>query len=205
MPSILVCHRLKLAYVAIPKAACRSIKTALATTFGVPYQQDIHNAAWDRVHSLRELAEMDDYFRFAVVRNPWERLVSCYYDKVRLVHLEPARQWIFPQYGERLRTDMSFVDFVRAVATLSDNGADEHFASQWPMITYEGSLAVDHVTRFEHLHQEWNRLRRRFQLTALPHENKTEHPDYRELYTKELADLVGQRYALDVANLGYDY
>jgi chondroitin 4-sulfotransferase 11 len=203
MPSILVSRRLKVAYVAIPKVACRSIKIALAKPYGVAYQADIHNARWDRFSSLQELAAAEDYFRFTVVRNPWDRVASCYYHKVHLVHRDPTRQWILGSYDGLLRPSMSFPEFVAAVAKIPDAHANEHFASQWPMISHSGTLAVDHVVRFEKLAAEWQSLQSRFPFPDLPHENKTDHPPYRELYCNDTRQFVAERYAQDIAKLDY--
>jgi hypothetical protein len=79
----------KIAYVALPKAGCSSVKKALAGLdpwVAVPDRADVHT--WHalyptRRHSRGEWARYAGHFRFCVVRDPARRLMSCYTDIVR--------------------------------------------------------------------------------------------------------------------------
>ncbi|MGP6086215.1 sulfotransferase family 2 domain-containing protein [Antarctobacter jejuensis] len=79
----------KLAYVALPKAGCSSVKKALAMVDPgktVPDNPDIQT--WHTLYPTRRLhpriwARYDGYFRFCVVRDPAKRLMSCYTDIVK--------------------------------------------------------------------------------------------------------------------------
>ncbi|WP_323768955.1 sulfotransferase family 2 domain-containing protein [Antarctobacter sp.] len=78
----------KLAYVALPKAACSSVKQALATLdplVHVPKQPDV--GVWHRTYPTSRYSralwsQYHNYFRFCVVRDPARRLMSCYSDIV---------------------------------------------------------------------------------------------------------------------------
>ncbi|WP_379862589.1 sulfotransferase family 2 domain-containing protein [Mameliella alba] len=78
----------KLAYVALPKAGCSSVKKALAMLdpwVAVPDKPDFQT--WHRIYQTRRYhpgfwAEHADFFRFCVVRDPAKRLMSCYTDIV---------------------------------------------------------------------------------------------------------------------------
>ncbi|WP_417209959.1 sulfotransferase family 2 domain-containing protein [Antarctobacter sp.] len=78
----------KLAYVALPKAACSSVKQALAGLdpwVHVPKQPDV--GVWHRAYPTRRFnpelwSRYQDCFRFCVVRDPASRLMSCYTDIV---------------------------------------------------------------------------------------------------------------------------
>lgn len=63
----MVFEKYKAIYFPIPKVACSSIKVFL-TDFAE--------------FSLDDLDKFKNYFKFAFVRNPWDRLVSCYINKV---------------------------------------------------------------------------------------------------------------------------
>ncbi|SMX44885.1 sulfotransferase family 2 domain-containing protein [Maliponia aquimaris] len=77
-----------LAYVALPKAGCSSVKKALAHLdpwMHVPPETDVHT--WHelyptRRHNPRDWARLAGYYRFCVVRDPARRLMSCYTDIV---------------------------------------------------------------------------------------------------------------------------
>ena len=80
----------KIAYMAVPKAACSSIKASLAaldpthpvddpTQMG---QKEVH--AFYATHRFRKhrWMHLDDYFRFTVVRDPLKRLMGVYTNRV---------------------------------------------------------------------------------------------------------------------------
>src|SRR5919107_448733 len=87
-------------YFVIPKVACSSIKAALLPIFDFDtpiYETTLKDGAPGyNVHALFDesghqvnqgelISELNDayqeYFKFAFVRNPWDRLVSCYFQK----------------------------------------------------------------------------------------------------------------------------
>jgi hypothetical protein len=152
--------------------------------------------------------EFDRYFKFAFVRNPWDRLVSEY----------------LYRGGRRLG---SFRSFVTAGAQPADPHLDawRHLA---PQVRYlydpAGRLRVDFVGRFERLHDDFARVCARLGLpdASLPHANAAAGngrarwrrvpgraappPDkYTRHYDSRLRDLVAERYAEDVETFGYAF
>lgn len=85
----------RLVYIPIPKNACSSLKHALyEIEFGTRFDYDLHRQ-WGYVDihdyyrkrnraftSPRALMAMGDAFRFAIVRDPVQRLISCYGNRV---------------------------------------------------------------------------------------------------------------------------
>lgn len=78
----MICHKYKFIFVHIPKTAGTSIGNALTTVmprFGygsiTPAGTDKHQHVLD----LIGLQKSEDYFKFAFVRNPWDRHVSNYF------------------------------------------------------------------------------------------------------------------------------
>ena len=84
MPVIL--PDLKIAYFALPKAASTSVKLALwQAASGQPWDgttEDIH--AQFRVYPLKpdERDGLEDYFKFTVIRDPIDRILSAYHNRV---------------------------------------------------------------------------------------------------------------------------
>ena len=78
---------LRLAYLSVPKAACSSIKLALGKAAGIPLIPDqdllfIHaHPQWHWQKGRLEDTQ-SGYAKFSFVRNPFDRLVSCYSDKI---------------------------------------------------------------------------------------------------------------------------
>ncbi|MDU8913113.1 sulfotransferase family 2 domain-containing protein [Aestuariicoccus sp. MJ-SS9] len=82
----------KIAYMAVPKAGCSSVKRALAhidpsVTLPPEAERDVYT--WHAIYPTKRFRpqrwqafEDDDWFRFTVVRDPVRRLMSCYVNRV---------------------------------------------------------------------------------------------------------------------------
>lgn len=96
-------EKYRIAYFSIPKVACSSIKRMVMTLDPPRYshvdQNHVHKAYPSSPFHKCDLESISDYWKFAVVRDPVRRLLSCYSSKVvtgRVLHrLDP----------EQLRTD----------------------------------------------------------------------------------------------------
>ncbi len=62
-----------------------------------------------------------------------------------------------------------------------------------------GKCSVDYIGRFENIENDFEPIRKKYKLEKLPHFNKTQHKkdEWKEYYTKEIADLVYKRYRKD--------
>lgn len=197
----IVVPELGLCFVPTPKVANRSIKAAVAAVARPGYRGDPHLAGWQYcpVSALKHTG----LYSFGFVRNPLDRLYSCYAQKIvfygRMRNM-PIEFW---RYGDTFHPDMSFAEFVEAVVNIPDRLADHHFRSQHTFLYDNGAPAVDLIGRFENLEQDWEAIRRRFDLPALAHYNRSPHPHYSKAYTPELARAAAERYARDIALFGY--
>ncbi len=201
-PSAILLPAQKLLYVPVPKVANRSIKAALADAAGLPYT-DPHEAAFQTV-PLTAVPDLTDYFRFTFVRHPLDRLVSCYAQKIVLYARQLQMPLLFWRYGRRFWPEMSFAEFVTAVAAIPDGRADRHFCSQHTFVYRQGAPIVDFVGRFEQLAQDWEFVRQQANIGPLPHFNPSPHKPFAEMYTPALAQLAVARYRQDMALFGYE-
>lgn len=211
--AFIVVPALKLAYGRVPKAANSSIKNAIARH--VPVDPDIderpgRDRYWQRgkdgavyMASAAEVAGRDDLFVFAFVRDPFDRLASCYVNKIVAPQTFPP---LFAELG--FRQGMAFPDFVARVAATPDAIADDHFRSQASMLTLKGRVVPSFVGRFETIGPDWAHVRETVlsrggpDLGALPHVNKRRGgaDDLPTLFADPaVVDLVRKRYAEDFA------
>jgi len=200
-PSAILLPAQKLLYVPVPKVANRSIKAALAAAAGLPFE-DGQEPDFQTV-PLTAVPDLTDYFRFTIVRHPLDRLVSCYAQKIVLYARQLQMPLLFWRYGRRFWPEMSFAEFVTAVATIPDRRADRHFRSQHMFVYPQGKLAVDYVGRFEKLAQDWAQVQQQTGLGPLPHFNPSPHKPFTEMYTPELVQTATARYQQDVEMFGY--
>ena len=86
-------------YQPIPKNACTTIKTLLLEVEGLPVDQNVwrrHQKEYNRFPGTNHLTiqeQLDifegrtDTFKFVIVRNPYARLASAYFDKTDQIQL----------------------------------------------------------------------------------------------------------------------
>ena len=220
IPRIALCEKHKFIYVPIPKTASSSIKLALIPFYDKAKEYEIYKGDalgynlgykiskfyWHKVYreniKIRDIRKFknEGYVVFTVVRNPWDRLVSCYENKVN------------DKYAKRRRfkEGASFEEFLDFVCKTPDNSkkADPHWKSQYTFVSMTDKLFVNHICYFESLQDNLNDL---FQEIAgedvvLPHLIRSNRKkDYRLYYTDETREMVAKRFAKDVKLFKYEF
>jgi hypothetical protein len=219
-------------YFVVPKVACSSIKTALLPAFpdmdqGPHFARELESGEFGyRVHGLfdrskhqvnkqRLLKDLGrgryrNHFRFTLVRNPYDRLLSC--DLHKLSADGPGQGFRLLMYPEGpLRVGMSFAEFVEAVHEIPDEEANPHFRSQHVTVCEDGPEKrplADFIGRYENLKADFALITDRIGLEArLPHllPSRDAGRHYREYYDRRLARLAGERYRRDAEVFGYSF
>lgn len=180
MHNNIVIPQLQTVFFLVPKAANSSIKAAIRKHLGL-------SDAFATLHNGWRLCGPDGvpqgYKTVGVVRHPFDRLVSCYHNKI--IGDGVSR---IPWRG------ISWDEFKSRVIATPDTQADHHFRSQYCGFVSNGQMQCEHVFRFEDLPQAWDEIRAIVgDLPDLPHKNSTDHPDWREYDCSGLAE----RYADD--------
>ena len=188
---------LKLIYIPIPKVANRSIKEVLAQKLGMSGKLSAHKYKWHKI-SLNKVL-LHSSFSFAFVRNPLDRLISCYVHKIEMNDIK-KNLW---KYGDLVSQDMSFEDFANFVCQTPDSIADRHFKSQYQFLYQKEQLIVDYIGKFETIQKDWDQLAIKFNLGQLNHANKSLRVEIDKYYTKELAEKVAKHYKKDIELFGY--
>ena len=207
-------------YVETPKVACTSIKTALAEILGISLEStggDPHDVHWPTAPRAPDPSGpfFPGLFTFAFVRNPWDRLVSCYRDKLRgevdgytFFTIRPGVANCLARFDAFVPA-MPFRDFVAAVAAIPDEDADGHFRSQHTFVTDEaGRIGVDFLGRFERLAEDYRLVQESLGLPRNPlpwlHKARTT-ARYTTFYDKETRRVAAERFRSDIQLFGYEF
>ena len=137
-------------------------------------------------------------FRFSIVRNPWDRVVSHYHYRVKTNESGLAdeqlafRDWVILAYQEN---NPKYCD------------KPKQFGAQWNwLIDESGNCIVDYIMRFENLEEDFNALCRRINRRAsLPHLNSSDHADYRSYFDDETKEIIAGRFKVDLEKFGYEF
>jgi len=192
-------------YYQIPKVGCSTIKACIAKSEGRDLiNEDPHDTpfAYTTVDDSIRL----DCFKFAFIRNPINRLYSCWKDKIceRLDLTRPAATGedtgkLAPQFARYtgLYRNMPFEEFAAYVCLIPDAHADDHFISQYAYITSEEGQIIPSCARFEDLHTVWPHIASRIGLrTDLDHYQRSSSRAQPEL-PESLESNLKIRYAID--------
>ena len=193
---------LDIAFIPNPKVANRSIKLAIAKKINPNFSGDPHSANWQYLsnNSLQNYTG----FKFGFVRNPLDRLYSCYKQKIVLYARTYNQPILFWRYGNKFHKDMSFEEFVMTVSKIPDWYADIHFRSQHTFFYRKNQLLVDFLGHFENLKHDWQEINQTINIGPLPHLNASLGFDWQCAYSRETAALAMQRYRKDIEYFNYN-
>jgi hypothetical protein len=222
----------KFVYLWIQKVASSSVKVALLPLFDLnptPFEitledgtrhffvHKVFNSSGYQIGKKQLLAGLDheyrDYFKFAFVRNPWDRLVSCYVDKVLRKTVPTYMLESAARADVEFYPNMLFAEFVDTVCQIPDRKANGHFRSQHLTVcSPDGVPMADFVGRFENLREDFARVAQEIGAPGLelPERNRKNVSErgsrhYRDFYDERLKNLVHKRFEKDVETFGYSF
>lgn len=205
-PKYMVLPEKRVIYLEMPKVANCAIKVSmLQKEFEDDYSIQ-KEALKNTVHSLND--EYNNYYKFTFVRNPLERLVSCYeskYHKDRKMLGKVLKELEYTHYlFGYIRQDRGFTNFLVRIALIPDKYKDHHFKPQY-RIVYDNNdkKRVDFVGKYENLNREYQQISSKFHLDRLKVYNQTERNNYMEYYNKFTARLAYFIYRKDIQYFGY--
>ena len=136
-------------------------------------------------------------YKFAFVRNPWDRLVS------RHAYLLRKKEHAHSRTVNELGGFEPYLKWELALGPR--NGAMRHQADY--VTGTDGRLIVDFIGYFERLAEDFAMVCRRIGVRASLPSPKAHAPrqDYRSFYTEETRDLVARAYARDIELFGYSF
>ena len=219
---MIINHKYKFIFIHIPRTGGISTREALEKLGGsVVYDQ----AGWKHIRgkivvygepqlgplgphevlteyiNKADLKNADTYFKWARVRNPWDRLVSIYNRRRNTVRwyqtgTHPAQEAI----------DNPFEAWVEIQINTTKPPWRHRVFNQRRFIKDQG---LDFVSRFENINEDFSFFCDKVGLPQikLPHKNGWKHNSYKEYYNKKLIDklLSFDSFREDLDYLNYDY
>ena len=208
---MIVSHSRRFIFAAVPKTGTHAVRQALREQLG---EGDVEQVGlfvdkrfpWEELAairhghlSLRQVrpylgeAAFDDYFKFAFVRNPFDRFVSyCAFmlrggDVFQRQPREVMRHFLFEEPPEQ------HILFQPQASLLVDDDGE--------------TLLTDGVGRVEDMQGSYDAICARIGIAsrALDRINGSSRGDYRPYYDQTLIDGVAARYAQDLALFDYSF
>ncbi len=148
------------------------------------------------LYGLVTQAEIEEFFVFTLVRNPWDRMVSYY-------HWLRGQDFDHPAIARARALDFSaFLNAPETVAGMRAYPYGRHVTDA------EGIERADLFIRLEHLRDDLAPLEAHlgFRLDGIPHENRSERArDWRGYYSESDAALVAEACAPDIRRFSYSF
>lgn len=141
-----------------------------------------------KCYKLINQSTWSNYFKFAFVRNPWDRVVSAWKNRSSIEKFE---------------------DFIKVIpAQKNHTDLFWHTLPQYDHIYDENeNLMVDKVYRVENLQDDLKEICKNFELnySEIGKMNSSNRKPYWEYYTDEMANKVSEIYKKDIEKFNYKY
>ena len=205
----------RVVYVENAKVACTAIKQLLYPDidYEAVGQDRFHEETRDRaVFTVPGRAR--DYLHFSVFRNPQDRLISAFKDKMlssaatrghSILHTRFHRA-LFTLFAgiDTARPGIDFPAFTRAVGAVPDRLRDRHIATQAPRYAAVVAARRHLICKLETLEDDWAILCQATGISPLPQLNRSSRSDRQPVGIDPAThDLIGRIYAQDYARIGY--
>lgn len=169
---------------------------------------------------------IDDYYKFTIVRNPWDKLLSAFTFMNKTRKFKWGSNWEEKDFRDNFNTWVKVVSdvkmFTDSDGNLTHNSIDDRNSifygarkqhpylwckDQYKYLTIDGEMKMDYICRFENLEEDISNVYDELDIAdkTLPWINKTAHPYYTEVYNDDIRKLVTKMCAKDIEYFGYKF
>ncbi len=200
-------------FISIARTATKTIHSALGMSLrSAPEPSYYHMSLLDLSTRYYPKLNLTNYFKFAFVRNPFDRLYSLYSNFLnsRNGHTKILQYSRFDRIVNSIywKSNKDFNLFCKLFYS-SDHWKNEvHHRPQLDYIQMDnGVIGVDFVGRYESLEKDWLHISNHLGIqTTLPHINKSiREKNYRNVYNEESIRLITEVYKKDLDQFNYNF
>lgn len=145
------------------------------------------------------------YYKFTIVRNPWDRLVSAFF-YLKQGGMSQADREFSNRY---IQKHDNFEEFI---LSLEDEEYKNiilswiHFIPQYNFVYHKGKCLVDYIGKFENLEKSYKVISKKLNINKkLKKHNASKHKAYYKYYNKKMIDIVYKLYKKDIKLLNYNF
>ena len=154
--------------------------------------------------------EIKDFFKFSIIRNPWDRAVSFYNHnrhKEYYYYTVKRSDLQMPKYVKNATT-MTFKQY--ALKYYENNFNSEKVTK--PYMFFQDKFSLEYVIRLEYLQEDLYNIKDKLKIDlncSIPHRNNIEtftvRSPYKDFYDKETETLIGKLFEWDINTFGYKF
>jgi hypothetical protein len=183
----MISHKHKCIFIHIPKTGGTSIENFFQNKEENPRSK--HKTAQN--YALKNRRAWNKYFKFTVVRNPWDWMVSWYF-------------W------RNKNNELSMKEFLLNYKIVSSETQIRCLPNKMNFLEFvniDHTMSLDYVCKFENLQEDFRVICEKIGIPhqELPHVNKTNHKHYTKYYDDETRQIVAEKYAKDIEYFGYKF
>ena len=148
--------------------------------------------------------KFNTYFKFAFVRNPWDRLYSAYRYLKSGGWNEKDREWA----ETHLSVYEDFNHFIKEWLSIENINNHLHFRPQYEFICdNKKNILIDYIGYFENLSEDYDVIRKKIS-TGKPlgtHNTNPSAVTYKDIYDATSIRIVESVYKTDIQIFGYSF
>ncbi len=197
--SLVPFDELQCIFIHIPKCAGQSVR---ATLFNDLQPGHINVYTYQQIFPR---SIYNKYFKFSIVRNPWDRLVSAYF----FMKSGGAHKKDLDWAEENLGSFTDFPTFVKYGLPLAKIQTWPHFRPQVEFLKGQNEkIELDYIGRFENIENDFDYIRKRLGVkTELLYVNRTKskRDPYQTYYSDEIREIAAEVYKEDIEAFDYKF
>jgi len=185
----MIFHNLKAIFMHVERTGGVSVREHLLN-----FEKSFERIGNTKHYSIKEAKRIikpkywDTYFKFGIVRNPYDRLVSWY----SVCQQRP--EWAGNPMVDHARSKNTFDEFIK----------DLHPNMKLPQ--WEKVYACDYIGRYEDFNGSLKFICDTLKIKFEPrHENGSKHKPYRQYYNSETKKIVQDLFKMDLEVFGYEF